>query len=84
MSTIYDLDFCENLIDIYIEKGGEAITLVEGGLGLGMVICFGEHLKTTIIKEVALNEWSSGHTVRMYNKMPKKYEDMLQKWYEEN
>ena len=75
---MYSLKACENLMEQYIKKNGEAVTLKEGCLGLGLVICFGEGLKTTIIKEVYLNEWSSGHAVRMYNKMPKKYEEMLE------
>ncbi len=41
------------------------------------MILFGEGLKTTIINEVYLNCWSSGHTIRVYNKMPKKYEEIL-------
>lgn len=84
MTKIYTLTACENLMDKYHEAGGECITVEEGTLGLGTVICFGDGLKTTIITEVYLNEWSSGHKIRMYNKMPKKYENMLEKWYEEN
>ena len=82
--TLYSLTACENLMDRYYEAGGECITVEEGTLGLGTVICFGKGLKTAIITEVYLNEWSSGHKIRMYNKMPKKYEEMLDKWYEEN
>lgn len=75
--TLYTLSACQELMNHYINKGGEVITLEEGCLGLGEVICYGEGLKTTIIKEVYLNEWSSGHTIRMYNKTPKKYENLL-------
>ena len=74
---MYSLKACENLMQEYADRGGYAFTMQEGTLGLGLVICFGKGLKTSVIKEVTLNEWSSGHTVRMYNKMPKKYENML-------
>ena len=80
----YDLESCEKLIDSYIEKGGESITLEEGCLGLGLIVCYGYNLKTTVIKEVPINEWSSAHTIRMYNTMPKKYEDMIEKCYQNN
>lgn len=80
--STYDLEACENLIQRYYEKGGETVTIEEGCLGLGLVICYGDGLKTAIIKEVYLNEWSSTHTIRMYNKMPKKYEAMIDEYYE--
>lgn len=79
MTTWYTLEACENLMDNYIKRGGEVITVEEGTLGLGTVICYGGNLKTSVIQERYLNEWSSGHTIRMYNKMPKKYESMLSK-----
>lgn len=78
MATMYTLGVCEDIMDKYYEAGGEVVTLEEGGVGLGLVMCFGDGLKTTIIREVYLNEWSSGHTIRMYNKMPKKYAKMLE------
>lgn len=84
MSTLYSCSACENVINQYIENGGEVIELEEGTLGYGLTICFGEGLKTCIITEKYLNEWSSAHTIRFYNNMPKKYERMIDKWYEEN
>ena len=74
---MYSLEACENLMQEYADRGGYAFTMQEGTLGLGLVICFGEGLKTSIIQEVYLNEWSAGHKVRMYNKMPEKYKSML-------
>lgn len=79
---LYDCDYIAHLISQYSEKGGEVITIDEGCLGYGFMIMFGEGLKTTIVKEVYINEWSSGHTVRMYNKTPKKYEQMITAFYE--
>jgi hypothetical protein len=74
--TIYTLQACENLISKYIDEFGGSVSIVEEGvLGLGTVMLHSaEGKKTIIIREVYLNEWSSGHTIRMYKKMPKKYE----------
>lgn len=81
MATYYTLECCNNLINKYLEKGGNVWTLQEGCLGLGTVLCEGDAigLKNAIIREIYLNEWSSGHTIRFYNTTPKKYLDMLEK-----
>lgn len=76
--TLYDCTAVNNLIDKYYEKGGECVQLSEGGCGCGDWICYGEGLKTTIIKEIYLNCWSSAHSIRMYNKMPAKYAAILE------
>lgn len=69
------LKAAETLIHSYIEKGGEATIIQEGILGLGTVLLHpnGNTLKTIVVKEIPLNEWSSAHTIRMYNKIPSKY-----------
>ena len=76
---LIDNNYIETLIKKYFDKGGEVWTLKDGGLGYGLLMLCGQGLKTTIIKEVYLNEWSSGHTMRMYNKTPIKYEKMLER-----
>lgn len=81
MQTLYDAEVCEELMKEYYERGGECVIIEEGTLGLGLVICYADGLKSTIIREVYINEWSSGHTIRMYNKMPKKYEQMLENFW---
>jgi hypothetical protein len=74
----YTLKAIENLINNYVRRGGEvALEVIEGSLGYGTTICYGEGLKTAVIQEVFENCWSSTHTIRMYNKLPKKYEDIL-------
>jgi hypothetical protein len=70
---LYTSTAVENFIDKYIEKGGELITIEEGTLGWRTVLLRCHGFKTAIIKERFINSWSSGHTVRMYNKCPKKY-----------
>jgi len=66
-----------NLIDKYIDKGGEVITIEEGCLGYGITVCLGENLKTAIIQEFYLNEWNSSHKVRFYNKIPKIWQNKI-------
>lgn len=77
--NMHDLKTCEKLIDRYVnEFNGECTTLREGVLGLGTILLHGASgKKTVLIKEVFLNSWSSGHTIRKYNKIPKKYEQLL-------
>ena len=70
----YSLSSCEQLISEYLELGGSVEVIEEGCLGLGTVVCKAEGYKTAVIREIYLNEWSSTHIVRMYNKTPKKYE----------
>lgn len=73
---VYESSEIDRLIDRYQEKNGEVLQISEGTLGHGELVLSGQGLKTAIIKEVYLNEWSSGHTVRMYNEVPKKYKGM--------
>ena len=74
----YRLSAVEDLINRYVERGGEvAIEIVEGSLGYGTTICFGDGLKTAVIQERFENSQSSTHTITMYNKMPKKYKLIL-------
>ena len=79
MQKLYSCKAIQEIINTYLEKGGEVITLSEGCLGYGLTMCYGTGLKTAIIQEVCLNEWSSAHTIRFYNKMPKKYADLMEK-----
>ena len=79
MQKFYTLKAVENLIQRYLENGGSMEELKPGSIGYGVTILYdaAENLKTFIIKEVYLNEWSSGHTVIGYNRMPKKYRTLL-------
>jgi hypothetical protein len=71
---IYSLEAIEKLISHYTKNGGSIETIKEGTLGYGTTVLKCEKLKFAVIKEVYLNEWSSGHTVRLYNKLPQKYQ----------
>ena len=82
--TTYTLKSCETLIDTYINTyGGDMFLLEEGVLGLGKILLCAEGKKTVIIKEIYLTAWSSGHTIRRYNKTPKKYTKLMDKILEE-
>ena len=77
----FSLQSCEDLIERYVNDfGGEIFTLEEGCLGLGTIIltnAIGK--KSILINEYFINSWNSGHDVKMYNKLPKKYELAINK-----
>lgn len=84
MQTLYSLQAAYDLIDKYMSfEDAECITLEEGVLGLGLTVLMAEGKKFVVIKEVPLNANSSAHSIRLYNKCPKKYQDMIQKHNEE-
>jgi len=70
---LYSSSAVDKLIANYIERGGETTELDEGVLGHGHLVLTGDGLKTAVVKEVYINEWSSGHKVRFYNETPAKY-----------
>lgn len=77
---MYGCKAIEGLFSRYYELGGEVIELIPGTLGHGLTVCFGDGLKTAVIKEQYINCWSSGHTVRFYNGMPEKYRKMIENY----
>ncbi len=68
----------ENLIEKYEKKGGWVEYPIEDSvlLGFGMAICGGEGLKFAVIQEKYLNSWNSAYTIQMFNKLPKKYQNL--------
>lgn len=72
----YSLEAVDKLIDYYTEHNGNMYTIQEGALGYGITVLKAPKLKTAVIKERYLNEWSSTHTVTLYNKTPLKYEEV--------
>ena len=78
--NLYQCFAIDDLISRYIEKDGEILEIEPESLGYGKLLLYpnGANLKTIIVTEIALNCWSSTHKVRMYNKMPKKYEKILE------
>jgi hypothetical protein len=75
----YTLESLEKLIDIYINQyNGVLFQVLEGCLGLGEILLYNaKGKKTIIIKELYLNDWNCTHTVKKYNKMPKKYKLLI-------
>lgn len=73
----YNYKQVDALIAKYAERGGECLQLDEGVLGSGDWILYGAGLKTIIIKEHYTNNTGTYHTVRMYNKTPKKYQLLI-------
>lgn len=78
---LYSFKEVDNLIERYIKAGGEAVQTDEGVLGSGNWVLFDTtgKLRSFVINEVYLNEWSSAHTIRGYKKLPKKHEALLEK-----
>lgn len=81
--NVYTIESTQKLIDEYTEKGGSVFQIQAGVLGLGDLVLHDERepakLKTFVIREIALNEWSSVQTIRAYNKIPEKYRVMIEK-----
>lgn len=79
MKNIYTLNCINDMLDLYNKTThGNYDTYIISGCLCDNYILTGENLKTTIIKEYYLNEWSSGCTIRSYKKMPKKYEKVIE------
>lgn len=77
--TLYSSEAVEKLAEQYRAKGGELTPITEGSLlEYGLAIFHGDGLKTAVIKEKYLNAWSSAYTCRLFNRMPKKYAEMLE------
>lgn len=81
MTTLYTSSSVEKLIADYLAAGGQLLQIEEGTLGCGYALLYdsNEKLKFFVIKEVYINEWTSGHKVRGYNKIPEKYRVMIDK-----
>lgn len=78
--TLYTSTSVDELIAKYTEAGGQVLQMREGTLGCGDVLLYDEtgKLYTFVIREVYINEWSSGHTIRKYRKIPAKYQAMVE------
>lgn len=76
--VLYSCNEIDQLIARYVESGGNVLEMREGVLGRGDLLLYGpENLRTIVVREIALNEWSSAHTVRTYKNCPKKYQTMI-------
>lgn len=80
MTTLYTSSSVDKLIADYLEAGGQLLQIEEGTLGYGYALLYDAagKLRFFVIKEVYINEWSSGHKVRGYNKVPEKYKKIIE------
>ena len=69
----------DNLVKRYTDEGGQVIQLSEGVLQSGNWVLYDPkgRLYAFIIKEIYVNCWTSAQTIRRYNKLPKKYERIV-------
>ena len=78
MKSLYTFTQAEELINRFLEfEESQIVQIDEGCLGIGSWILTAKGKKTVIIKEVFINSWSSGQSITIYNKTPKKYEKYL-------
>ena len=76
---LYSNTAVENLAEQYRARGGTITKLRESVLlEYGLAVFQASGAKSTVVRDKYLNEWSSAYIVRMYNKLPKKYEKMLE------
>ena len=74
MKKYYSYEAVDEFISEMGNRGYEAIQIDEGCLGSGswVLVAPDEKHYNFVIREVALNEWSSGHTIRRCAKISKK------------
>lgn len=77
--VLYAYTSIDDFIIWYIKKGGQAYCIDEGVLASGDWILFDKRgkLKSCIIKEVYISDYSSGQSLRRYRKLPEKYAKMI-------
>ena len=77
---MYSTNAAQQAIDFLAERGYEIITVDEGCLGLGHVICLSPDDKhyNVEIREKYLNCWSSAHTIRNFYKISGRIAKLLE------
>lgn len=65
------------LNETLINQGFEYYCIEEGALIDDLAIYTKEGFKSIVATSVYLNEWSSAYKIRKYNKLPAKYQEML-------
>lgn len=73
----YTQETVDNLINQYIDNGGKACIVSEGVYGLNKVVCTAKGFKCAVISEKFVGAMETGYSIRLYRKIPKKYEDVL-------
>lgn len=75
---IYSNSSVDTYVSTLVEKGFDLCVIEEGSLtSYGLAILTKAGKKSLVITERYLNDWSSGVAIRKYNKLPKKYQSLL-------
>lgn len=74
--TLYNQKAVDYIFDIF-EKRTDFVSYTIEGVLLDNHILQAKGMKTIIIKEVYLNEWSSAYSIKKYNKIPQKYQKVI-------
>ena len=77
---MYSSSTVDKMIGFLADHGYDIITVEEGTLGHGHLICLAPDDKhyNVEVKEVALNCWSSAHTVRNFDKISARIARLLE------
>lgn len=81
--TLYNIDVFDKILEKYVKNGKDFDMITIDGSLLDNYIIHGHGLKTAIIKETYLNECSSAYSIRFYNNTPKKYDEIIKLWQDE-
>lgn len=76
---LYGSNAIGQALEMLANHGYDIVTIEEGCLGYGHIIALApdDNHYNVEIQEKALNEWSSGHTVRNFAKISKRIENLL-------
>ncbi len=75
--TITQKLFTHSQLQTLIDKGYTYHLIKEGVLIDNLAIYTKKGYKSIVAKSVYLNEWSSAYAIRKYNKLPLKYQKMI-------
>lgn len=75
MATVYSYKSADAIIARYIDRGGDVYTVP--GCLVDSHIVTAPGFKSYIIRECPISAYSSGVTIRRYNKIPAKYQAVI-------
>lgn len=77
---VYSLSVVDDLMQRCADLGYEFVEVEEGSLGHGHMILLApnDDYMNVEITEVYLNEWSSGHKIRKFNKISKRIQKLIE------
>ena len=76
----YGVSTINQVTEFLYSQGFDVVTVEDGVLGCGHIICLSPDPRryNVEIQEKALNEWSSGHTIRNFDKISRRVEKLLE------